>query len=375
MYIPYGRQSIDENDIKAVEEVLRSDYLTTGPKIEEFEKKVADYTGAKYAVATANGTAALHAACYAAGIGEGDEVITTPITFAASSNCVLYCGGKTVFADIDAKTYNISAEDIERKITPRTKAIIAVHFTGQPCEMDKIHKIAKEHNLIVIEDAAHALGARYKGQLVGSISDMTTFSFHPVKHITTGEGGMILTDNEQLYQRLKLFRSHGITRDEKLLTKNDGPWYYEQLDLGFNYRITDIQCALGISQMDRLPEFLNKRRTIVNRYDEAFADNINIQIPYQYPGCENAWHLYVIRVKNGKRKEVFEALRKAGIGVNVHYIPVYHHPYYRNHGYADVICPNAEEYYSECISLPLYPGLKEQEQEYVIEKVIELVKC
>lgn len=374
MYIPYGRQSIDENDIKAVEEVLRSDYLTTGPKIEEFEKKVAGYTGAKYAVAIANGTAALHAACYAAGIGVGDEVITTPITFAASSNCVLYCGGKPVFADIDAKTYNISAEDIERKITPRTKAIIAVHFTGQPCEMDKIHKIAEENNLIVIEDAAHALGARYKGKLVGSISDMTTFSFHPVKHITTGEGGMILTDNEQLYQRLKLFRSHGITRDEKLLTKNDGPWYYEQLDLGFNYRITDIQCALGISQMDRLSEFLNKRKAIVNKYNEAFADNINIQIPYQHPGCENAWHLYVIRVKNGKRKEVFEALRKAGIGVNVHYIPVYQHPYYRTHGYEDVICPNAEEYYSECISLPLYPGLKEQEQEYVIEKVIELQK-
>ena len=217
MYIPYGRQSIDENDIKAVEEVLRSDYLTTGPKIEEFERKVAAYTGAKYAVAIANGTAALHAACYAAEIGEGDEVITTPITFAASSNCVLYCGGKPVFADIDEKTYNISPEDIERKITSATKAIIAVHFTGQPCEMEKIHNIARKHNLIVIEDAAHALGAQYKGKMVGSISDMTTFSFHPVKHITTGEGGMILTNNDRLYQRLKLFRTHGITRDDKLI--------------------------------------------------------------------------------------------------------------------------------------------------------------
>lgn len=371
MYIPYGRQSIDENDIKAVEEVLRSDYLTTGPKIEEFEKKVADYTGAKYAVAIANGTAALHAACYAAGIGEGDEVITTPITFAASSNCVLYFGGKTVFADIDAKTYNISAEDIERKITPRTKAIIAVHFTGQPCEMDKIHKIAKEHNLIVIEDAAHALGAKYEGKTIGSISDMTTFSFHPVKHITTGEGGMILTNEEELYKRLKLFRTHGITRDENLLTKNDGAWYYEQLALGFNYRITDIQCALGISQMDKLSDFLKRRKDIVDRYNTAFADNANIQIPYQHPGCENAWHLYVIRVKNSKRREVFDKLRAAGIGVNVHYIPVYQHPYYRNHGYADVMCPNAEEYYKECISLPLYPGLQEQEQEYVIKKVNE----
>lgn len=371
MYIPYGRQSIDENDIKAVEEVLRSDYLTTGPKIEEFERKVAAYTGAKYAVAIANGTAALHAACYAAGIGEGDEVITTPITFAASSNCVLYCGGKPVFADIDEKTYNISPEDIERKITSATKAIIAVHFTGQPCEMEKIYNIARKHNLIVIEDAAHALGAQYKGKMVGSISDMTTFSFHPVKHITTGEGGMILTNNDKLYQRLKLFRTHGITRDDKLMIKNDGPWYYEQLDLGFNYRITDIQCALGISQMDKLPEFLNRRKNIAARYNEAFADNDNIQIPYQESGCDNAWHLYVIRIKNGKRKEVFEKLRKAGIGVNVHYIPVYQHPYYRNHGYKDTICSNAEEYYKECISLPLYPGLKDEEQGYVIKKVLE----
>lgn len=371
MYIPYGRQSIDENDIKAVEEVLRSDYLTTGPKIEEFERKVAAYTGAKYAVAIANGTAALHAACYAAEIGEGDEVITTPITFAASSNCVLYCGGKPVFADIDEKTYNISPEDIERKITSATKAIIAVHFTGQPCEMEKIHNIARKHNLIVIEDAAHALGAQYKGKMVGSISDMTTFSFHPVKHITTGEGGMILTNNDRLYQRLKLFRTHGITRDDKLMTKNDGPWYYEQLELGFNYRITDIQCALGISQMDKLPEFLNRRKNIAARYNEAFADNDNIQIPYQESGCDNAWHLYVIRMKNGKRKEVFEKLRKAGIGVNVHYIPVYQHPYYRNHGYKDTICSNAEEYYKGCISLPLYPGLKDEEQGYVIKKVLE----
>lgn len=371
MYIPYGRQSIDENDIKAVEEVLRSDYLTTGPKIEEFERKVAAYTGAKYAVAIANGTAALHAACYAAEIGEGDEVITTPITFAASSNCVLYCGGKPVFADIDEKTYNISPEDIERKITSATKVIIAVHFTGQPCEMEKIHNIARKHNLIVIEDAAHALGAQYKGKMVGSISDMTTFSFHPVKHITTGEGGMILTNNDRLYQRLKLFRTHGITRDDKLMTKNDGPWYYEQLELGFNYRITDIQCALGISQMDKLPEFLNRRKNIAARYNEAFADNDNIQIPYQESGCDNAWHLYVIRMKNGKRKEVFEKLRKAGIGVNVHYIPVYQHPYYRNHGYKDTICSNAEEYYKECISLPLYPGLKDEEQGYVIKKVLE----
>ena len=374
MFIPYGRQSINEQDIEAVVNVLKSDYLTTGPKIAEFERKVADYTGAKYAVAIANGTAALHAACYAAGIGEGDEVITTPITFAASSNCVLYCGGTPVFADINPETYNISSVDIERKITSKTKAIIAVHFTGQPCEMDQIHEIADKHNLIVIEDGAHALGAVYKGKRVGTLSDMTTFSFHPVKHITTGEGGMILTDNPKLYERLKIFRTHGITREENLLTKNDGPWYYEQRDLGFNYRITDIQCALGTSQMDRLPGFLEKRKKIAEQYNEAFAGNNQIQLPYQKEGCDNAWHLYVIRVKNGNRKEVFEKLRAAGIGVNVHYIPVYQHPYYRSHGYAQVVCPNAEEYYKECISLPMYPDLKEEEQEYVIKKVLEYVR-
>lgn len=374
MFIPYGRQSINEQDIEAVVNVLKSDYLTTGPKIAEFERKVADYTGAKYAVAIANGTAALHAACYAARIGEGDEVITTPITFAASSNCVLYCGGTPVFADINPETYNISPEDIERKITPKAKAIIAVHFTGQPCEMEQIHAIAHKYNLTVIEDGAHALGAEYQGKRVGTLSDMTTFSFHPVKHITTGEGGMILTNNPELYQRLKLFRTHGITREEELLTKNDGPWYYEQLDLGYNYRITDIQCALGVSQMDRLPEFLEKRKQIAKRYNEAFAANEQIQLPYQKEGCDNAWHLYVIRIKNGKRKEVFEKLRAAGIGVNVHYIPVYQHPYYRTHGYAEVTCPNAEEYYKECISLPMYPDLKEEEQEYVIKKVLEYVR-
>lgn len=372
--IPYGRQCIDEKDIEAVVNILKSDFLTTGPVIEEFEQKVASYTGTKYAVAIANGTAALHAACFAAGIGEGDEVITTPITFAASANCALYCGATPVFADIDAKTYNIDSQDIERKITEKTKAIVAVHFTGQPCAMDEIHAIAKKHHLIVIEDGAHALGAQYKGKMIGGLSDMTTFSFHPVKHITTGEGGMIMTNDEKLYERLKLFRAHGITRDEKFLEKNDGSWYYEQIDLGYNYRITDIQCALGVSQMEKLPWFLKRRKEIARIYDESFAGNENIQIPYQMEGCENAYHLYVIRVKNKKRKEVFEQLRAAGIGVNVHYIPVYKHPYYQKHGYNSVCCLNAEEYYDECISLPIYPMLTEDEQRYVIEKVLEFCK-
>lgn len=370
--IPYGRQTIEDDDIDAVIEVLKSDYLTTGPKIAEFEKSVADYVGAKYAVAISNGTSALHAACFAAGIGPGDEVITTPITFAASSNCVLYCGGTPVFADIDPKTYNVDPDDIRKKITDKTKAIIAVHLAGQPCDMDEIHKIAKENNLIVIEDGAHALGSVYKGKKVGSLSDMTTFSFHPVKPITTGEGGMIVTDNEEFYKKMVLFRSHGITRDEAMMTRNDGPWFYQQFELGFNYRITDIQCALGCSQMKKLDRFLAKRKEIVLRYNEAFADCENIVTPYQLPETESGWHLYIVQVKNCDRKQIFEALRDKGIGVNVHYIPVYMHPYYQEHGYKDVHCKNAEEVYSHIISLPLYPGLTEEQQNYVIDTLKSL---
>jgi len=370
MNIPYGRQSIDEDDIQAVVDVLHSDYLTTGPFVTEFENAMCKYTGAKYAVAIANGTASLHAACFAAGIAECDEVITTPITFAASANCVLYCGGTPVFADINPVTYNIDPKDIRRKITNKTKAIIPVHFTGQPCEMEEIHAIAKEYGLIVIEDAAHALGADYKGKKIGSVSDMTTFSFHPVKHITTGEGGMITTNDKELYERLILFRSHGITRNEELMTKTDGDWYYEQLALGFNYRITDIQCALGISQLKKLDRFVARRRALVKRYNEAFANVEGIICPQQADGCNNSWHLYVVQV--GNRKDVYDKLQEAGIHVNVHYIPVYKHPYYQKHGYADVCCKNAEELYANMISLPLYPELTEEEQDYIIKNIIPL---
>lgn len=369
MYIPYGRQSIDEEDIQAVVDVLRSDYITTGPKVAEFERTVADYVGADYGVAVANGTAALHIACLAAGIGEGDEVITTPITFAASSNCVLYCGGTPVFADIEKDTYNIDPEDIRRKITKKTKAVIVVHYTGQPCKMDEIHEIAKEYNLLIIEDAAHALGADYKGRKIGGLSDFTTFSFHPVKHITTGEGGMVTTNNPDFYKKLLLYRSHGITREPELLTENQGDWYYQQLELGYNYRITDIQCAMGITQMAKLNGFVEKRKEIARRYNEAFADRSDVILPQQVEGCHSSWHLYMLQVLSKDRKEVFEQLREKGIGVNVHYIPVYKHPYYQRNGYKQVCCPYAEEYYRHIISLPIYPDLKKEEQEYVIGNI------
>lgn len=370
--IPYGKQTIEQDDIQAVVDVLKSDFLTTGPKIAEFEQTVADYVGAKYAVAISNGTSALHAACFAAGIELGDEVITTPLTFAASANCVLYCGGTPVFADVDPKTYNIDPEDIQRKITDRTKAIIAVHLAGQPCDMDAIHSIAREHGLIVIEDGAHALGSVYKGKKVGSMSDMTTFSFHPVKPITTGEGGMIVTDNEDFYKKMILFRSHGITRDDSMMTRNDGPWFYQQFNLGYNYRITDIQCALGCSQMKKLDRFLARRKEIVARYNEAFADCDNIITPYQLSDTESGWHLYIVQVKKCDRRQVFENMREKGIGVNVHYIPVYMHPYYQEHGYENVHCANAEEIYSHIISLPLYPGLTSEQQDYVIDTLKSL---
>lgn len=378
-FLPYGRQWLDQDDIQAVAEVLRSDYLTTGPKIAEFEKAFAQYVGAKHAVAIANGTAALHAACFAAGIKEGDEVITTPITFAASANCVLYCGGEAVFADINPVTYNIDPVEIRKKITSRTKAIIPVHFTGQPCDMEEICKIAREYKLTVIEDAAHAVGAVYRGKLIGSISEMATFSFHPVKHITTGEGGMITTNDEQLYNKLLLFRSHGITRDRGLMREEyQGPWYYEQLELGYNYRMTDIQAALGLSQLRKADKFLRRRREIAGMYTEAFRDEANLIIPFQQDGCYSSWHLYVIRLNlhnlRCSRRDFFEYLHQEKIGANIHYIPVYKHPYYQQNGYRDVICPNSEQLYETIISLPIFPKMKNEDVEDVIRSVKNILK-
>lgn len=374
MQIPYSRQCIEDDDIQAVIQVLKSDFLTTGPQVEQFERLVAEYTGANYAVAVANGTAALHAACFAADIGPGDEVITSPITFAASANCVLYCGGTPVFADIDPCTYNIDPKDIRNKITSKTKAIIPVHLAGQPCDIDEIHKVAEEYHLTVIEDGAHALGAEYKGKRIGSLSNMTTFSFHPVKPVTTGEGGIITTDDEKLYQKLIMFRSHGITRDPDLLQKNEGTWYYEQQSLGYNYRITDIQCALGISQMKKLDRFIKRRRELAQRYHNALQNNTNIIRPYQLEGTNNGWHLYMVQIQNHNRREIVEKLWEKGIYVNVHYIPVYKHPYYQKIGYKDVYCENAENLYERLISLPLYPLLTNSQQDEIIRELTMLLE-
>jgi len=377
-FIPYGRQYIDEEDIQAVVEVLKSDYITTGPKIDELEKRIAEYTGAKYAVAVSNGTAALHAACFAAGIGLGDEVITSPMTFAASANCILYMGAKPVFADIDPRTYNIDPKEIERKITRKTKAIIPVHFTGQPCDMDEIMQIAQKHNLTVIEDGAHALGAVYKNQRIGTLGSMTTFSFHPVKHITTGEGGAIATNDKALYEKLMMFRTHGITRDVDKMQKNEGPWFYEQQALGFNYRITDIQAALGVSQMNKLDSFLEKRRSYAALYDRLLAGIKGVTAPYQAEYSRSAWHLYVIKLDTDGlalgRREVFEELRSRNIGVNVHYIPVYYHPYYRDLGYDKGLCPAAEELYKGMLTLPLYPSMEAEDIHYIVENLADILR-
>lgn len=371
--LPYGQQWLDEADIESVIQVLRSDFLTQGPAIQAFEQKVADYVGAKYGVAFTNGTAALHGACFAAGIGVGDEVITTPLTFLASSNCVLYQGGTPVFCDINLETYNIDPDELEGKITPNTKAIIAVDFAGQPAEMDRISEIARQHGLIVIEDAAHSLGADYDDRKVGTWADMTMFSFHPVKHVTTGEGGLIVTDNEEFYRKLIQFRSHGMTRNPDEMTRNDGPWYYEMQSLGYNYRMTDIQAALGVSQMDKLDRFVHRRREIIELYNRELADIPGLVLPYQHPKANSSWHLYVVRFLpeffERTRKEIFEKLRELNIGVNVHYIPVYLQPYYQQLGFAKGLCPNAERYYETAITLPLFPKMTTEDVKDVVRAI------
>mgnify|MGYP000861888461 FL=1 len=371
-FIPYGRQNIDEEDVKAVIEALRSDWITQGPRVEEFEARVAEYCGAQYAVAFNSGTSALHAAMFAAGIESGDEVITTPLTFVATANAALYVGARPVFVDIDEKTYCIDIEGIEEVITPRTRAMVPVDYAGYPVQMKRIKEIAAKHNLVVIEDAAHALGAEREGAKIGTQADMTMFSFHPVKHITTGEGGMIVCNSLDYYRRLKLFRNHGIIKEAEYLEAHDGPWYYEMQELGYNFRITDIQSALGISQMNKLEKLLQKRRLLAGKYDQAFNNVSWLQTPPTPPsGSRHAYHLYpLLLAAEVNRTEFFTYLRQHNIGVQVHYIPVHLQPYYcRRFGYKPGDFPKAENFYASEISLPLFPGLTREQQEYVIKTV------
>jgi UDP-4-amino-4,6-dideoxy-N-acetyl-beta-L-altrosamine transaminase len=383
--IPYGRQSISEADIEAVVEVLRSDFLTQGPAVPAFEEAVAELCGAGYAVAMNSATSALHLACLALGVGAGDSVWTSPLTFVASSNAALYCGADVDFVDVDERTYNMCpirlAEKLDRAAETKTlpKVIIPVHLTGQSCDMAAIHAVASRHGVRIIEDASHAIGARYRSEPVGicRFSDIAIFSFHPVKIVTTGEGGMAMTNDPELAELMRLDRSHGITRDPAKLQHDDvGPWYYEQQRLGFNYRMTDIAAALGLSQLTRIDEFISRRRAIAAAYDAAFAD-LPVKTPWQHPDGESAWHLYVIRIDrariNRSHREIFDFLRDAGIGVNLHYVPVYRQPYYRELGFAQGHCTNAEAYYSEAISLPMYAGLSDEEQSQVIAAVAAAV--
>jgi perosamine synthetase len=374
--LSYGRQSVDDDDVAAVVSILRGDWLTTGPAVAAFEGAVAERTRTRHGVAVSSGTAALHAAAFAAGIGPGDEVIVPPLTFAATGTAVLYLGGTPVFADVRADTLNLDPARVADAITPRTRAIVAVDFAGQPADLDELRGIAHANGARLIEDAAHALGATYRGRPVGGLADLTTLSFHPVKHVATGDGGMVMTDDDDLARRMRRFRNHGIGSDANERART-GRWQYEMLDLGFNYRLTDLQCALGLSQLRKLDAFLARREAIAAQYRTAFAACAGLRVPHVAPDVRHAWHLFVVELELERltvdRGVVFEALRAEGIGVNVHYIPVYRHPYYREHGYADVSCPVAERAYERLLTLPLFPGMTEGDVDDVIvavEKVL-----
>jgi UDP-4-amino-4,6-dideoxy-N-acetyl-beta-L-altrosamine transaminase len=383
--IPYGRQSISAADIEAVVEVLKSDFLTQGPAVPAFEEAVASRCGAEHAIAMNSATSALHLACVALGVGPGDRVWTSPLTFVASSNAALYCGADVDFVDVDERTYNLCparlGEKLDRAAEAGTlpKVVIPVHLAGQSCDMAAIHAAASRHGVRIIEDASHAIGGSYRSEAVGNCrySDIAVFSFHPVKIVTTGEGGMAMTNDRQLAELMRLDRTHGITREPARLQQPDaGSWYYEQQRLGFNYRMTDICAALGVSQLARIDGFIARRRAIAAAYDEAFAE-LPVRTPWQHPDTASAWHLYIVRIDPQRtarsHREIFEALREAGIGVNLHYIPVYRQPYYRNLGVPQDTCPNAEAYYAEAISLPMYPGLTEEQQGFVIATLKRLV--
>lgn len=379
--IYYGRQSVNDSDIEAVVSVLRSDFLTQGPAIERFERRVADYCGAKYAVAVTNATSALHIACRAAGLSHGDTLWTSPITFVASANCGRYCGAKVDFVDIDDITYDMSADELEEKLAAggRPKVVVPVHLCGQSCAMEKISALAKKYSFSVIEDASHALGAMYKAAKVGSCvySDMTVFSFHPVKIITTGEGGMVLTNSHELYEKLMLYRSHGITRNPEKMTKAaDGPWYYQQIELGYNYRMTDIQAALGWSQMDRLGAFVARRRQLAKRYDELLAD-LPLRTPQQHPDTNSSRHIYVVRMDKDRvmksKQIIFEEMKARGVQLNLHYIPVHLQPYYQALGFKEGDFPVSERYYEEAFTLPLYYNLTDAQQDKIVSVLREVL--
>ena len=381
--IPYGRQDVDEADVRAVVEVLRSDFLTQGPVVPRFEAAMTTYCGAGHAVATNSATSALHVACLALGVGLGDRVWTSAVTFLASANCARYCGADVDFIDIDPQTCNMSVDDLARRLEQAEQAgklpkvVIPVHLGGQSCDMAAIHALSQRYGFHIVEDASHAVGGRYRDESVGSCrySDVVVFSFHPVKIITTAEGGMALTNHAALARRMRLFASHGMTRDVGEMTKaSDGPWYYQQIELGYNYRLTELQAALGLSQMQRLDEFVARRHAIARRYDELLAQ-MPVTPVVQHPDCYSGLHLYVIRLQlerlRRSHREVFELLRAAGIGVNLHYIPVYLQPYYQRLGFRAGHCPNAENYYSRAISLPMYAQLDATKQDAVVAALLQ----
>lgn len=380
--LPYGHQWIDNDDIKAVINILKSDFITQGQKIDELETSIADYCNAQYGVAFSSGTAALHATVYIADIKQGDEVITTPMSFVASSNCILYMNGTVQFADIKNDTHNINPAEIRKKINKKTKALLPVDYTGQPCDLDEINQMAKDNNILVIEDASHAIGAEYKDKKIGELSDLTVFSFHPVKHITTGEGGMVLTNEEKYYNKLKEFRTHGITKDTKKMEKNEGGWYYEMQHLGYNYRITDLQCALGLSQFKKIDKFIKRRREIVEIYNKELKKIDELSIPYEKSDVKSGYHLYVIDLNlenlNASRKKIFDALRAENIGVHVHYIPIHLQPFYRERfGYKKGDFPVAENHYEKCLTLPLFPLMSNKDVKDVIiavEKILNFYR-
>ena len=376
--IYYGKQCIEQDDIDAVVEALQGDLITCGPRAADLEKKICEITGARYAVVVANGTAALHLAALAAGFGEGDEVIVSSITFAASSNCVLYCGAKPIFADINPRTYNVDPQSVRKLITPRTKGIVAVDFTGQAVDHDALREICEEHHLLFIEDAAHAIGTKYRGRPVGSIADMTCFSFHPVKTVTAGEGGAITTNDEQFYLRLMRLRTHGITRNQdEMVHPTDALWYNEQVELGFNYRITDFQAALLLSQLNKLQKFSARRKEIVKKYDQAFSEMPEIIVQREIPESDTTRHLYVLRLNPERldcsRREFFDALYAENVCPQVHYLPVYWHSYYEGLGYEKGLCPNAEAYYEWSMSIPLYYAMTDRDVEDTVRAVKKVV--